>query len=409
MARFCTILVGCIAIGVGVLIGTSPPGVTPPTIPPGSSAGMLPPWPIFRVAIALNEFFEAAAVATRPPPVQVKSLATAYWQSEISYSLTKSGVIDAIGAKTAGQTCGGVASELGLNKDFLCRMMRAGEGVKLLSVNAEGTYTLTPAGELLKSDHPGSLRAFMLMINEESKESWRAAGTKSLKQGVSGFKAAFGTEFWEWHSQASHKPQMAQFAAAMKSFSAEISGSLLVDWEPPAPDAVVCDVGGGAGHMVAAMAQHYPQLKGVVFDLPEVVADAEQNLKALGLSDRLQVTAGSFLDPLPPALGQCDAFYLKFILHDWPDDECATILKGIAKVAKKNATIVTTDFILGVDGANMEMNKKMMDVNMMASNPPGARERTVDEYMALFAKAGIAATPELVKMRDLVSTVVAKL
>jgi len=65
---------------------------------------MLPPWPIFRVAIALNEFFEAAAVATRPPPVQVKSLATAYWQSEISYSLTKSGVIDAIGAKTAGQT-----------------------------------------------------------------------------------------------------------------------------------------------------------------------------------------------------------------------------------------------------------------------------------------------------------------
>ena len=161
--------------------------------------------------------------------------------------------------------------------------------------------------------------------------------------------------------------------------------------------------------MLAAMAQHYPQLKGVVFDLPSVAPDAEQNINALGLSKRLQVMAGSFLDPLPPALGQCDAFYMKFILHDWPDDECVTILKNIAKVAKNGATIVTTDFILGVDGANMEMNKKMMDINMMASNPPGAGERTVDEYMALFAKAGIAATPELVKMRDLVSTVVAQL
>ena len=407
MTRLCTILVGLIAIGVGVLVGTSPSGVTPPTMPPGSSAGMLPPWPIFRVAIALNEFFEAAAVATRPPPVQIKTLATAYWQSEIAYSLTKNGVIDALGS--SGQTCGGVAATLALNKDFLCRMMRAGEGVKLLSANAEGMYSLTPAGELLQSDHPGSLRAFMLMISEETKDAWRAAGTKSLKQGVSGFKAAFGTEFWDWHSQPSHKPQMAQFAGAMKSFSAEISGSLLVDWAPPSADAVVCDVGGGAGHMLAAMAQHYPQLKGVVFDLPSVAPDAEQNINALGLSKRLQVTAGSFLDPLPPALGQCDAFYMKFILHDWPDDECVTILKNIAKVAKNGATIVTTDFILGVDGANMEMNKKMMDINMMASNPPGAGERTVDEYMALFAKAGIAATPELVKMRDLVSTVVAQL
>ena len=81
----------------------------------------------------------------------------------------------------------------------------------------------------------------------------------------------------------------------------------------------------------------------------------------------------------------------------------ATLL-GIRRA--QGATIVTTDFILGVDGANMEMSKRMMDVNMMASNQPGARERTFEEYAALFSKAGLAQPPQLVKMRDLVSTVV---
>ena len=94
----------------------------------------------------------------------------------------------------------------------------------------------------------------MLMINEETKDAWRAVGTKSLSSGLSGFKAAFGKEFWAWHSEPGRATQMAQFDGAMRSFSVEMAGSLLVDWAPPAEDALVCDIGGGAGHMTAAMA-----------------------------------------------------------------------------------------------------------------------------------------------------------
>ena len=401
-----TIVVAVVAVLVGYLIGTSPAGVTPPNSPPGSPTGMLPPWPVFRVAIALNEFFEAAAVATRPPPVQVKTLATAYWQSEISYSLTKSGAIDGVGAE-GGVACEDVAAKLKLVPDFLCRMMRAGEGIKLLSTDAQGKYSLTPAGDMLRSDHPGSLRSFMLMINEETTKAWRAAGTRSLSSGQSGFKEAFGKEFWAWHSEPGHATQMRQFDSAMRSLSADIAGALLVDWAPPKEDALVCDIGGGAGHMVAAMAHHYPKLKGIVFDLPKVVASStKETLAELGVSDRVSTVGGSFLEPLPAALSSCDAFYLKFILHDWADEECVSILSAIKAVAKEGSQIVTTDFILGVDGANMEMAKRNMDINMMAANPPGAGERTFEEYSALFARAGFAKPPELVKLRDLVSTVV---
>ena len=159
------------------------------------------------------------------------------------------------------------------------------------------------------------------------------------------------------------------------------------------------------GHMLIAMAQHYPALKGVVSDLPPVATRATANIASQGLEGRLSAVGASFFDELPSELAQCDAFYLKFILHDWSDADNVSLLKRIREVAKPGAKLVTTDFILGSDGAAMEMNKKMMDVNMMASNPAGARERTVDEYFSLFSAAGIQAEPKLVKMRDLVSTV----
>jgi len=395
--------VGCgVAALIGILVVTSPSGVSPAHTPTGSTTSLLPPWPIFRVAIALNEFFEAAAVATRPPPVQVKALATAYWQSEVSYSLTKSGIIDALGAESA--TCAATAKKLGLVEDFACRMMSAGASLKLLSATPTGVYTLSDAGDLLRTDHPGSLRSFMLMINEESKESWRAAGTKSLETGTSGFKQHFGSEFWDWHSGIGHGRQMAQFDSAMKSFSAEISGSLLVDWKPPTSEAVVCDVGGGVGHMLIAIASHWPETSGVVFDLPAVAKRAAEALEGAGLTDRVRTIGGSFLKPLPKELSQCDVFYLKFILHDWDDAVCHTILANIVAIAKPGAKVVTTDFILEVDGANMEMSKRLMDINMMASNPAGARERTWPHYRGLFEKAGLKGT-SLIKMRDLVSTV----
>ena len=155
------------------------------------------------------------------------------------------------------------------------------------------------------------------------------------------------------------------------------------------------------------MAHHYPKLKGIVFDLPKVVASsAKDTLAELGVSDRVSTVGGSFLEPLPAALSSCDAFYLQFILHDWADEDCVSILSAIKAVAKEGSQIVTTDFILGVDGANMEMAKRNMDINMMAVNPPGAGERTFEEYAALFSRAGFTKPSQLVKLRDIISTVV---
>ena len=85
------------------------------------------------------------------------------------------------------------------------------------------------------------------------------------------------------------------------------------------------------------------------------------------------------------------------------------MLKKIAAKGKEGAQVVTTDFIIGVDGEKMESTKRLMSVNMLASNPQvqprGARERTLDEYKLLFSRAGYENEVELIKMRDVVSSV----
>ena len=90
----------------------------------------------------------------------------------------------------------------------------------------------------------------------------------------------------------------------MRSFSVEMAGSLLVDWAPPAEDALVCDIGGGAGHMTADGAP-LPEAQGIVFDLPPVAKRAMETLAELGVSDRVSTVGGSFLEPLPAALSSC--------------------------------------------------------------------------------------------------------
>jgi len=401
------VAVALLALIVSLMVASSPPGIAPPERPEGSTA-FRPPWFVFKLVVRLNNFFEKMAAATRPPHVRVKTLATAYWQSEVTYSLTISGVIDAVG-EIGPATCLGVAAQLKLHRSFLCRMMSAGEGLKLLNVDSHGYYSLTSAGELLQSSHPKSVRDFFLMNNEESRHAWRAGVTSSLKSGESGFKEHFGVEFWEWHDDPNNVGQKGQFDLAMKSLSKEMVGSLLLEWAPPKLDAVVCDLGGGVGHILVAIAQHYPQLGGILFDLPPVAKRAAANFAESGLDGRLKTMGGSFLEPLPAQLEQCDVFYTKFIMHDWPDEECVTILRNIAAVAKRGASFVTTDFILDLDGEVMETGKRLADINMLAAQPAGAQERTYDEFVSLFTGAGLMATPKLIRMRDVVTTMVVEL
>ena len=390
-----------IAVLVGYMAGTSPGGISPPLVPGASPLAEVPPWPIFRIAVGLNDMLRGAAEATTLPKIRVLDLATARFQSQVIHILTKNDVFDAVSA--APLTCSATAAQLKLHEPFLCRLMDAGTTLGLLS-KSDGKFTTTDTSALLLRDAEGSLKPFVEVVNNEYMHgAWDAIGTGgSLRTGKSGFEVAHGATFWDYPTLTLTE---AKFDAAMTSLTAAAAASILSSFAFP-PNGTICDVGGSVGGTLKLLLDHYPTASGIVVDRPTVITRTNAALASAGLAERAKGLGGDFLSAsLPSGLETCDVFLLKHILHDWDDASSRTILKNIKAVAKPGARLAVVEHVLGVSGPGMERAKAMMDINMMALYVGGAKERSLAEFQALFAAAGIMAPAALVPMRDILSVV----
>ena len=402
-----TLAVAFLAIAAGSLLYAMPRmAIIPPVIPADSSIHALPQWPVFYAKDKLRTALRTVLGLMDSPQSHVYSLATASWQSEVTYGLTKHGVFDALFPSSA--SCARIAVDLGLDEGFLCRLMNAGEALNLLKKKRTGMFSLAPAGDLLRTGHPSSMAPFVMMTNAECRDGWRATVDDGVRTGKAGFEALFGEEFIQWHSRDENTHKMSTFDLAMKGLSSA-TGSIVGEWVPPANDSIICDLGGGLGHELLEMLRHYPEMKGILLEKPMVCAGAEMHVASAGLSSRVHVVAGDLLaSTLHNSLKTCDVFYLKFILHGFGDSACSRLLSKIADVAKSGARIVTTDFIRGTQGPESEKTKALMDINMMAVTTSG-RERSFPEFLDLFRAAGIKEKPRMVKMRGLLSSIEVKL
>ena len=80
----------------------------------------------------------------------------------------------------------------------------------------------------------------------------------------------------------------------------------------------VVDVGGGRGALLAAILKRNPHLRGILFERPQVIADAPALLAAQGVANRCELVAGDFFQALPMG---ADAYMLKWILVSWDDEQ----------------------------------------------------------------------------------------
>jgi O-methyltransferase len=144
----------------------------------------------------------------------------------------------------------------------------------------------------------------------------------------------------------------------------------------------IVDVAGGNGTLIAAVLGAHPNVHGILFDQAHVVSGAERVLRAAGVLDRCEVVAGSFFDALPRG---GDAYVLKWIIHDWEDEESVSILGTCRAAMGAEAVVLLIERDLGPPNENAVA--KLADLNMLVM--PGGRERTLDEYSALFDAADL--------------------
>ncbi|HME82244.1 MAG TPA: methyltransferase, partial [Candidatus Eremiobacteraceae bacterium] len=104
-----------------------------------------------------------------------------------------------------------------------------------------------------------------------------------------------------------------------------------------------------------------------------------------GLTTRCALVGGSFFESVPPG---ADAYMLKQVLHDWQDDKAALILRNCRRAMSENAVLLAIEMVVPDDaGPSLA---KLSDIEMLVCT--GGRERTLAEYDALFAGAGLRRT-----------------
>jgi hypothetical protein len=120
----------------------------------------------------------------------------------------------------------------------------------------------------------------------------------------------------------------------------------------------------------------------VLFDLPHVVPRAPELLRKHAVHDRVRIEGGSFFDSAPEG---ADAYVLKNIIHDWPDEEAVRILRNVRAAARTGARVLLIEFV--IPDNDWDFHGKWVDLEMLVV--ADARERTAAEYGRLFDQAGL--------------------
>ncbi|HLE28700.1 MAG TPA: methyltransferase [Anaerolineales bacterium] len=142
-------------------------------------------------------------------------------------------------------------------------------------------------------------------------------------------------------------------------------------------------LGGAYGALLVAILTAHPRLRGILYDLPHVIAGARPRLTAAAVTDRCDAIAGDFFAAVPNG---GDSYLLKHLLHDWDDDRCIAILKNGRRAMPGDGRLLVVEVIIPPN--NEPDYGKYLDLNMLVLLR--GQERTEAEYRKLFAATGFA-------------------
>ena len=313
---------------------------------------------------------------TPPPHAQLIQMGTAYWVSTILYAAAKLGLADHIAAtpKSADE----LAALTGMHAPSLHRLMRTLAGLGVLTEREAQRFALTPLGEALKTGAPGSARATLLTFGSP----WVVGAFQnimhSLETGGTGFEKAMGMPVFDYLGQ--HPEDASLFSETMVGFHGAEPPAVAAAYDFSAFETVV-DVGGATGNLLAAILARHARPRGVLFDLPHVVADAPALLRERGVAERVTFEAGDFRKGVPAG---GDAYVLSHVIHDWNDDQCLTILGHCRNAMKPDGRLLIVEMVL--PAGDTPHPGKVLDIVMLVA--PGGQERTEAEYAFLLSKAG---------------------
>jgi hypothetical protein len=265
-----------------------------------------------------------------------------------------------------------IAGAVGAHPESLRRVLRLLSDYGIFKREGD-RFSNNAASQLLRADHPQSLRSYTRMIGMH----WFWGSYLHMEHAVRSGEPVLGKVLPNgiWAHFGANPDEARIFNEAMTGKAHGQIAAVLANYDF-SKFATIADIGGGHGHLLEAVLRAAPAAKGVLFDLPNVIEEA----KGLA-SDRLTLQAGDFLKDKLPA---CDAYLIMEVIHDWNDTDSAAILSAVRRAAPAGAKLLLIEFMVpetsGPNGA------ALLDIAMMTLL--GGKQRTKAEYEKLYKAAG---------------------
>jgi hypothetical protein len=245
--------------------------------------------------------------------------------------------------------------------DVLYRLLRALASDGIFEEVAPRVFANTEASAMLAEDGWDDFAHLFGGI-------WLEAVASLDARGDATFARTFGTDFWTWLK--AHPVERAAFDRAMaQGWQRRLERVESVGWRG---DETVVDVGGGNGSFLLELLELHPEMRGIVFDLPETVRDEP------AFGERCTFVEGSFFESVPAG----DVHLLATILHDWDDESAQRILCTVRGSAGERLVLIESI----IEPGNEPDGSKWLDLLMLTLF--AGRERSEEQWRALLSESG---------------------
>lgn len=266
----------------------------------------------------------------------------------------------------------------------LARVARLLASAGVFAELSDGTFALTPLGEMLRADVPGSVRELvLLMAGVELQDCWRDL-EYCVRTGEPCFRRTAPSAASSYALVADSPELTASFDRAMATFAPQTATALAAAVDFSAFGKIV-DVGGGNGSLLIGILKAYPRLAGVIFDQPRTAARAREHIAAAGLADRCEVIAGSFFDAIPRG---ADAYLISNVLVDWDDARAAAILRNCRGAMPSHGQLLILEEVYPERVTPSDACRSAVDIDVLMLVCTGGRCRTEEDFRSLLAASG---------------------
>lgn len=310
------------------------------------------------------------------PEAKLLEMMRGYRAAYALYLVVQLGIADLIDAEA--RSSEELAHATGCHVRSLTRLLRALASSGVFVEAAPELFGHSPMSRLLRGDHPRSrVPSISFLGAPYTLEAWSGLA-HTLRFGTSAFEHVHGIDKWRYNEL--HPKDGAIFDQVMAGARLTRIAALLEAYDFSDHTTVV-DVGGGRGHLLAAILAKHSGVRGVLYDLPNVVPAARTQLDEAGVAGRYSIETGSFFARVPTG----DAYVLSDILHDWPDEQCLAILRACRAAVSPGGRVLVVEYLL-VPGAT-PAHVAWLDLQMLVEFGEG-RQRSVAELRHLFQATG---------------------